>query len=284
MDINALFDDIQKIPSVPEVVRELIESLNDPNANLSELGKKVSKDQVISLKVLRMVNSPMYGLAQKCNTIEDSVVLLGTAKLKTLVVASGLVGAIDDIEGIDMMAFWQESFQVASYAKWIAPKVGAHPDVAFTAGLIHNIGSLLIAMARPKIAAEIAEYTKGGKARDKVEINLLGFTHGDVSAELARRWKFPEDLIAAVEGQLTPLAFEPLSREAAALHLASCVSEGKDKETPLPVLHAKMPYKLLETIDLEITEEILEEMMAVDMGLGGMLSGGSKKGPSAKAA
>lgn len=271
MDINALFDDIQKIPSVPEVVRELIESLNNPNANLSELGKKVSQDQVISLKVLRMVNSPMYGLAQKCNTIEDSVVLLGTAKLKTLVVASGLVGAIDDIEGVDMKAFWTESFQVASYAKWIAPKVGAHPDVAFTAGLIHNIGSLLIAMARPKIAAEIAEYVKGGKPRDKVEINLLGFTHGDVSAELARRWKFPEDLISAVEGQLTPLAFEPLSREAAALHLASCVSEGKAKETPLPVLHAKMPYKLLETLEFEITEEILEEMMAVDMGLGGML-------------
>ena len=271
MDINALFDDIQKIPSVPEVVRELIDSLNDPNANLSELGKKVSKDQVISLKVLRMVNSPMYGLSQKCNTIEDSVVLLGTAKLKTLVVASGLVGAIDEIEGIDMKAFWLESFQVASYAKWIAPKIGAHPDVAFTAGLIHNIGSLLIAMSQPKIAAEIAQYVKGDKPRDKVETNLLGFTHADASAELARRWKFPPDLIAAVDGQLTPLAFDPVSKEAAALHLATCVSEGKAKETPLPVLEAKMPYKLLEVLELEMNEELLEEMLAVDMGLAGML-------------
>lgn len=271
MELNALFDDIQKIPSVPEVVRELIESLNDPNANLSELGGKVKQDQTISLKVLRMVNSPMYGLGQKCNTIEDAVVLLGTAKLKTLVVASGLVAAIDDIAGVDMRNFWKEGFRVAAYAKWMSPKLGAHPDVAFTAGLIHNIGSLLIAMARPKIYAEIQEYVKGDKPRDKVERNLLGFTHAEASAELARRWNFPEELVAAVEGQLTPLEFDPLSLEAAALHLAIHASEGKEMETPLPVLAAKMPYKLLETLELEIDEALLEEMLAVDMGLDGML-------------
>lgn len=271
MEIDTLFEDIQKIPSVPEIVRELIESLNDPNVNLADLGKKVSKDQVISLKVLRMVNSPMYGLSQKCNTIEDSVVLLGTAKLKTLVVASGLVGSIDNVDGIDMREFWLESFRVAGYAKAIAPKINAHADLAFTAGLIHNIGSLLIAMARPKIAAEIAEYVKSDKPREKVERTLLGFTHADVSAELARRWKFPDELIAAVEGQLTPLEFEPLSLEAAALHLATHVSAGKVQETPLPVLEAKMPYKLLENLDFSMNEEVLAEILAVDMGLEGML-------------
>lgn len=271
MEINALFDDIQKIPSVPEVVRVLIESLNDPDANLSELGQKVSQDQVISLKVLRMVNSPLFGLAQPCNSIEDSVVLLGTAKLKTLVVASGLVGAVDDIEGVDMKVFWSESFRVASYAKWISPKIGAHPDVAFTAGLIHNIGSLLIAMARPKIAAEITEYVKGGKPRDKVEINLLGFTHADASAELAKRWKFPEDLTAAVQGQLTPLDFDPVSPEAAAVHLAALASDAKTGDETIPVLKAKLPFKLLETFNCNLTEDDLSELLEVDMGLEGML-------------
>ncbi|MGB0865174.1 MAG: HDOD domain-containing protein [Granulosicoccaceae bacterium] len=270
MEINALFDDIQKIPSVPEVVREIIESLNDPNANLSELGNKVKQDQVITLKVLRMVNSPMYGLGQKCNTIEDAVVLLGTAKLKTLVVASGLVGAIDDVEGIDMKDFWSESFRVATYAKNMAPKTGAHPDMTFTAGLIHNIGSLLIAMARPKIAAEIEEYVKSDKPRDKVEKNLLGFTHAEVSAELAKRWKFPDDLIAAVEGQLVPLEFDPVSPEAAALHLATLVSEAKVKETAPAVLHAKLPYKLLEKLELDLDEATLEEILALESGMEGI--------------
>jgi len=112
---------------------------------------------------------------------------------------------------------------------------------------------------------------KSDKPREKVERTLLGFTHADVSAELARRWKFPDELIAAVEGQLTPLEFEPLSLEAAALHLATHVSAGKVQETPLPVLEAKMPYKLLENLDFSMNEEVLAEILAVDMGLEGML-------------
>ncbi len=271
MDITTLFDDIQNLPSVPEVVRELIETLSDPNANLLELGKTVSKDQAISLKVLRMVNSPLHGLSQKCNTIEESVVLLGTAKIKTLVIASGLVNAVEETKGVDMKAFWAESFRVAAYAKYIACKIEANADVAFTAGLIHNIGSVLIAMSKPKIYAEINEYVKADKARDKVETTLLGFTHADVSAELAKRWHFPEELVDAVGQQLDPLSKEPINLEAAALHLASHVSAGLASQTPGPVLAAKMPHKLLQALELEMDEEVLEEIMAVDMGLSGML-------------
>ncbi len=271
MDINTLFDNIKNLPSVPEVVRELIVTLNDENASLTDLGKKVSQDQAISLKVLRMVNSPLHGLAQPCNSIEDSVVLLGSAKIKTLVIASGLVNSVEDTNGVDMKAFWTESFRVAAYAKHIATKINANPDVAFTAGLIHNIGSLLIAMSEPKIAAEIEEYVKSDKARDVVETNLLGFTHADVSAELARRWKFPEDLVATVEHQLTPLNSDPLNLESSALHLATHVSAGAAKQTAVPVLSSMMPYKLLEKLELELDEDALEEILAIDMGLSEML-------------
>jgi HD-like signal output (HDOD) protein len=89
MQINDLLNQTSKLPNVPEVVRQLIQALNDPNANYSEISQKVSEDQTLSLKILRLVNSAHFGLSRKVSSIDEATVILGMARLKTLVIASG---------------------------------------------------------------------------------------------------------------------------------------------------------------------------------------------------
>lgn len=271
MQLSELFDQINNIPNVPEVVKDLIQQLNNPNADLQAIGAKVAEDPTISLKVLRMVNSAHFGLTNKCSSINDAVVMLGMAKLKTLVIASGLSGCVTEVEGVDLRAFWSDSFKVAGYAKWAAEHIGGDADNAFTAGLIHNIGQLLIWMGAPKAASEIEEYTRSGKERHKVEAQLIGITSAEVGAELASRWKFPDTLIDAIANQYTPATANPFGKEAAAVHLACLINQAAKNETTPEVLESHMPEALMDKLGMRIEASALKEALAVDLGLDQML-------------
>lgn len=96
--INQLFDQLHKIPQVPEVVRSIINQLNDPHADMLNIAKDVEKEQVIALKILRLVNSAHFGLSRKIGSINEAVSMLGLNQLKTLVIASGIVAATPDIK------------------------------------------------------------------------------------------------------------------------------------------------------------------------------------------
>ncbi|MDP3333153.1 MAG: HDOD domain-containing protein, partial [Methylococcaceae bacterium] len=110
VEMNQLFDKIHNLPQIPEVVRTLITQFNDPKTNFDDIAKNIEKEQVIALKVLRLVNSAHFGLSRKIGTIQEAVFMLGMNQLRTLVIASGLVGSIPKIEGVDFKSFWSNSF------------------------------------------------------------------------------------------------------------------------------------------------------------------------------
>jgi HD-like signal output (HDOD) protein len=118
--MNQLFDNIQKLPQIPEVVRTIINQLNEPHAEMLNIAKNVEKEQVISLKILRLVNSAHFGLSRKVASIDQATVMLGMNQLKTLVIASGIVSSVPKIENFDIRKFWNNCFRTATYAKWIA--------------------------------------------------------------------------------------------------------------------------------------------------------------------
>ncbi|WP_330221454.1 HDOD domain-containing protein [Marinomonas phaeophyticola] len=236
MEIKDLLNQTSKLPNVPEVVRELIQALNSEKSNYSDISQKVSKDQTLTLKVLRLVNSAQFGLSRKVASLDEAIVLLGMDKLKTLVIASGFSGSASNVEGLDTKAFWQDSFQVATLAKWLASRTEkVNSDNAFTAGIIYNIGRLLLHLAEPNRAKAIQSLIEESKvSRTAAEMERLGFTSQDAGKALLNMWKFPEELSNAVQQYKKPLSYNPASPLSATLNLACYLNAAiKEEETQM---------------------------------------------------
>lgn len=273
MEIQELLNQTSKLPNVPEVVRQLVQSLNNPNADYGDIAKKISADQTLSLKLLRLVNSAHFGLSRKVASVNEATVMLGMARLKTLVIASGFANSAKDVEGLDIKKFWSESFRVATLAKWFAQRSNSvDPDVAFTAGIIHNIGRLLLHLAQPNRAKAIQTLVEESRvSRTQAELERLGFTTQDAGQALLDMWKFPPELGQAVKQHKRPLAHENPLPLSAILNLAcyinAAIREKRDEDSvkeSYPVDVALLAGVSVDTI------EQLGEALALESGLDGL--------------
>jgi len=164
VDLNHLISNAQHMPNIPKVVQELIKSFGEDNVDSCEVAEKLSKDQAMTAKVLRMANSSKYGGHRNVGSVNDAVVLLGFNALRTMVLASGLTSAFPTPDGFNIKSFWVKSFSVASISKWIAQQVpDVDAEIAFTCGMIHDIGGLLTHILVNEEAQEIDKVVKQGK-------------------------------------------------------------------------------------------------------------------------
>jgi len=271
--IDKLFSQIQNIPQISEVIRILINQLNDPDIDLKEIARNVEKEQVISVKVLRLVNSASFALPKKVGSIEEAVILLGMGKLKTLVIASGIVSSVSKIDNFDINQFWTDSFSTATYAKWLANASGCNTDIAFTAGLLSSLGTILIHLAHEKEALEIEDRIKLGNPRSFVEKMRLGYTSMDVSAELCRVWKFSDELITPVAQCAEPLLADPVSKIACSVFIARIISNCKATQMTEDDTLALLSPDIIEQLGFPETffNENLADIMALESGLEGLL-------------
>ncbi len=223
MPYQALFEHVHRLPSIPGVVAELIASLDDDRASIQQVSVNIRKDPGLSLKLLRAANSVRYGVGRNVASIDDAILLLGFERVRTLVIASGMVGVIEHVPGLDRRAFWKTSFTVANLARAIVrhSRVGGlSPETAFTCGILHHVGSALMHIAHPEVMARIDALVAQGAPRSELESSQFGYTFSEVGAELGRRWRFPETICRALTYQSAPLEAEPFSPYAAAVHLA----------------------------------------------------------------
>ncbi len=223
MELKSLIDSAQKLPNIPKVVRELIESFNDEDVNTEDIASKIAADQVLTAKVLRVANSAHYGGHRKVSSVGDAVFVLGFNAVRTLVLASGITGAFRAPEGFNLPAFWHYSFAVAGVCKWLARYSKDPAETAFTCGMIHNIGELLIHILLPEECKEIQKLVDKGERNSEIEKNVLGFNFPEAGAELANRWKFPEVIVSAIRYQLNPEGAPEFSRLAGLIYLADYI-------------------------------------------------------------
>lgn len=210
MSIANLFNQVYNIPSIPKLVQELINNFDNENSNSREIAKKLQMDQALSAKVLRLANSARYGAGRKINSIDSAVIILGFDSLKTLVIASGVTSACKNIPGLNQKQFWRTSFSVANIAKMLAKLARQDGDVAFTCGMLHNIGDTLLFLAHKdqmlhiNSVLQLEEAAMTGVSKSALEQTQFGCTYMDVGAELARRWNFPEEICLAIANQEQP--------------------------------------------------------------------------------
>jgi HD-like signal output (HDOD) protein len=273
MNLASLFEQTHNLPNIPKVVQELISTFNQEDVDMDEIANKISLDPVLTAKVLRLANSAHYGVSRSVASTSDASVLLGFSTLRTLVLASGITGAMQSPDGFDRKEFWRDNFAVAAIAKWMASYCKLNGETAFTCGMLHSIGELLIQLLMPTEAKKVvAAVEAGGKVGD-VEKAMLGYNYADVGAELASRWKFPQDIVNGIRHHSNPLAPKEVDPLSALVHLAAyihtCHKQGLgDKETL-----ENFPKGVAQAINMDIAQalEDLQQLNGIESGMDSLL-------------
>jgi HD-like signal output (HDOD) protein len=264
MTLQELFDNPTALPTAPKVVEELIGSFDKASVSTEEIARKVSQDPVLSAKLLRLANSAYYNVSRSIGTVEDAVLMLGFVAVRTLVISSGLVNGFKSVTGLDLRDFWRYSMHTAAAAKWIARKTRNDQELAFTIGLMHAIGQLVLHSAIPA-KAQALDAIAGplDEGRLVVERAALGFDYTDVGAELARRWQFPAPFSDAIATFATPLAGAPVNTVAAIVHLAAWRARAERQQLSGEQLAAQFPRNVADAVGIDAAL-LLDDMPPLD--------------------
>jgi putative nucleotidyltransferase with HDIG domain len=230
---------IAALPGLPPLFSRLLADLaHADDLNFSVLAQRVAADQGLALKALRLANASFYGLSGKVESIDDAIVVLGLQTLYALVLnaAALRVIAAPPCAGFAALDFWRHSIAVAVAARALASACRKRPEIAFTHGLLHDIGQLLLASCFPDEYRQTLVGADGGAPmRLDCERARLGVDHAQAGAMLARQWGLPSELVAAIAQH-----HAPDNGAADLLHLADILAHAllDDDDAPIPRLSA----------------------------------------------
>ena len=219
---------LHQLPAIPAVVQEVIASFKNVHLDSATLAHKISQDQGLSAKALRVANSAFYGLPRNVGSVQDAVMVLGVNSIRSLALSAGFVHAFPPTPGnpFDRHAYWMRSFRVANYAKALAQCLRQGQQMAYTAGMFYEVGQLVLDVCIPGQFADILQQQKAS-GLDMVEIEQaeLGFDHASIGAEMARRWNFPPEIEHAIHYWRTP-EHEPFQPVTGIVHVAALLESG----------------------------------------------------------
>jgi HD-like signal output (HDOD) protein len=243
----AFFKDLT-LPTMPEVAHELIRSLNEEDVPLEQLRDVIARDPALAVQLLRLANSAHYGHHQKVGTIDDAIARVGTGQVRALALASFFNDAFPIAPGLDRETFWRESQSYGGLTQWLASGVGSDSQQAWLTGFMARVGELLMGLKVPGCVIEFEKQPQYPGARWEREMAMLGFTEGQVSAELARAWNFPDDMVSALDAAANPMAAQPFSRLGAVLHVAELLAAAP---TPSFAAVDDLPTDVLAALDVD---------------------------------
>ncbi|MDZ7641206.1 MAG: HDOD domain-containing protein [Desulfurivibrio sp.] len=198
-EIVRKFSDVKTLPHVAIKVTKLA---GDEQTTMHDFEEVIKLDPVLVTRLLRLVNSPYFGLVQKVESISKAVVFCGIKQLRNLVAVEALRNLFKgDDERFSREKLWLHSATVAILADMIAKRVfGMAGDDAFLAGIIHDIGLVAEDQVLPEELRQAADEMRQGKASlIDSERSRIGADHGEVGALLAREWKLPSEVLKAIK-------------------------------------------------------------------------------------
>jgi putative nucleotidyltransferase with HDIG domain len=224
---------VNDLPAMPWVVGRVISLTNNTNSNIRELNEVICQDQSLTAKVLRLSNSAYYGYSRRISTVVDAIGLLGFNTIRNLVLAAHTYSILkSEVKGYHIAHgdIWRHSMTCALTVRAIAKRTGYPvPDQAFIAGLLHDIGKVILSIHVAEAYDEITRRVQEDQVPfSTAEYELLGFTHAAVGARVAEKWNLPDDHVEAIACHHTPLDAVKNPQLAALVHIADaiCMSMG----------------------------------------------------------
>lgn len=248
---------VKDLPTLPGVLQEVAVLVQDPNTSTDQISKAISKDQVLSAKVLKMVNSPIYGFPGRIGSIQHALVLLGFNVIKGIIIST----SVFDVMNENMKGLWEHSLGCALASSAIARTIGCKdPEEYAVAGLLHDIGKVVAAVQLPESRVAIDELVREKDiAYRKAETEVLGFAHDRINLWLCNYWNLPPNLKEGLSYHHRPMSASLYPRVAQVVHVGNFlarlfgVGSGGDDQI------SALDEGVLEA--LEITPELLYRIM-----------------------
>jgi putative nucleotidyltransferase with HDIG domain len=201
-----------KLPPFSPILNKLLASLAGEDVSFSKLGDLIEKDTVVAGNIMHLVNSALYARRATITSVRHALALLGMDKVRNTLLGMSISRMWSQVKTPpvwSMVRFNRHSAAVAILSDQIASRTQAvYPEGAFVGGLLHDLGRLLIALGLPDEFTRLLKlHEQSDRSWVECELELLGFTHADLSAEALEKWRFPEEVQIAVRDHHRPPAF-----------------------------------------------------------------------------
>jgi HD-like signal output (HDOD) protein len=258
-DLSTLTKSGFQVPSLPIIFTRLNSAVNDPRASFTDISRIISEDPSLTARLLRIVNSALYSLPTKVETILRAVTIVGTQQVRDLALATSVVQLFKGIpeELMSMESFWRHSLACGVASRILATlRREANVEKYFVGGMLHDIGRLVICMDQPEPARiSLIRCRKEGELLNQVETELLGFDHAAVGGTLLRAWKLPDSIQEMVTFHHRPQQAHRFPVETAVIHVSDILTHvmelGSSGEQLIPPLapqawkHIGLPISVL---------------------------------------
>jgi putative nucleotidyltransferase with HDIG domain len=232
--IDHYIDEVKTLPPAPRVLCQLLDLLREEDVHASDIVDLVTFDPALTAKVIQRCNSAASGSADPVHNLSDAVTRLGFDEIYRMVagvVGESILGPAQSGYGIAAGELWQHSVTTALAAKVVAQSAGTEANLAFTAGLLHDLGKLVLSQSlEGAYEAVIKETGSSGHSFLEAEKSILGVDHAEAGGRLLARWNFPESLVVAVRHHHDPVQARPHEQLAAEVYvgdmIAHCLGQG----------------------------------------------------------
>jgi len=260
-----LVSGVVRLTSMPEVCMRVSEMLDDPRVNAHDIGKVIAQDTGLTARLLKIVNSPFYGFPSRIETVSRAVTVIGMRELRGLVMAASAVEAFSRVPNdiLNMVKFWRHSVYCGVVAQLLAEKCNVlHSERLFVAGLLHDIGKLILCHRMPDEMREVVNRLKHEqRPDDEIEREVLGFDHSEVGGELLKVWQMPRTLQESVRYHHCPNEANEAIMDVCLVHIANGMTMMAEQGLELEsASEGIMPYAWQTTgLSPEIMDEVFHE-------------------------
>jgi putative nucleotidyltransferase with HDIG domain len=215
-----------RLPAFPQIVFRILDELADESANVDSLTAHITADPAVVARLLAAANTAAVGHGKRVATVQQAVMMLGVAKVRNIVTTTAIIDRFAGARGCDSARMWRHSVGVALCAQQVARHAGLDTDIAYTAGLLHDIGQLLLFAVDFEACNAVRQYQHQHDL-DLVaaEHELLGLDHAQVGGALAEFWKLPRDVVMAITEHHASDEAPPGGEMADAVHVGEILSE-----------------------------------------------------------
>lgn len=227
-----LIDRTSTVYSLPLFYERLNEAINHPRTSIDDIAKIIIEDQGLSARLLRLANSPLFGYFGRVDSINKAVTIIGTQQLRDLALAASVMGVFTGIpeDLLNMASFWRHSVACGILARALATmRRETNVERFFVAGILHDVGQLMIATTIPPVMKELIETSRAQEQLFfMVERDRFSFDHGEAGGALLRTWKIPANIAEPVECHHRPQRAEQFPLEASLIHLADLICQAME--------------------------------------------------------
>jgi putative nucleotidyltransferase with HDIG domain len=266
--LRAKVEGITKMVTIPTIVGRISAMIASRSVSAAEIAEEISKDQILTAKVLKLVNSGFYGFRQPITTITHAMVLLGLDVVKTLVLTASVLDIVDTMNQY-MEGLWEHSVGTAKAASAISAQLGVpNSEEVALAGLLHDIGKVIIAQAFPADHARIRQIVNERQCLQiEAEQEVLGATHPEIGMWLLKKWSLPSKMVYPIAYHSNFHPRRDYADRTAIVHLADVLCRAKGIGYPGDSRMPRLDPEAWAMLQLSISD--IEQICAqLDMELG----------------